>query len=351
MARPLRVEYQGAYYHVMNRGQDRKQVFDGDKYYQAFLQGLAEAHRRFGMEILAYCLMSNHYHLLVHTPRGNLSRAMRHVNGVYTQRYNRLKQKDGPLFRGRYKSILVDASAYLLQVSRYIHRNPLEVRNPLVDNLLSYPWSSYSTYVTNSTCPQWLYREPIYGEIGGTPPGQAYREYVEEGTDREIPESHGKPGFSVILGSKAFREEACAKVVSWREVSRKGLAEPVSIVAVVDAVSAYYRCEKTSIIIGRRGPRANIPRWIAMKLCQDLCGQTLSEIGKEFGVGSYSTVSQTIARLKTLMKKDRKIVADLNTISQDLTPTSSDDYHRRNRRYCRRIQFRCLGQAAREEPS
>ncbi len=113
MSRPLRIEYENACYHVMNRGRGRKAVFHDERYYTAFYQCLSEAHQRFGLQIQAYCLMGNHYHLLVRTPRGNLSRAMRHVNGLYTQRYNRLKHTDGPLFRGRYKAILIDASAYL----------------------------------------------------------------------------------------------------------------------------------------------------------------------------------------------------------------------------------------------
>jgi len=105
MSRPLRIEYEDAIYHVMNRGRLRQKIYPGDEYYSAFLQCLS---------ILSYCLMGNHYHLLVKTPRGNISRAMRHINGLYTQRYNRLKHTDGVLFRGRYKAILIDASSYLL---------------------------------------------------------------------------------------------------------------------------------------------------------------------------------------------------------------------------------------------
>ena len=103
------------------------------------------AHRRFDVQILCYCLMSNHYHLLVKTPEANLGRAMRHINGVYTQRHNRLRKTDGPLFRGRYKAILVEEDSYQLQLSRYIHRNPLEAK--MVDHLGAYPWSSYPAYV------------------------------------------------------------------------------------------------------------------------------------------------------------------------------------------------------------
>ncbi len=125
MPRPTRIQYENAYYHVMNRGKARQTIFHGEIYYQAFLQTLDEAHKRFDACIHAYCLMGNHYHLLIETPRANLDRIMRHINGIYTQRYNRLRRTDGPLFRGRYKAIIVDTDDYLLPLSRYIHRNPI----------------------------------------------------------------------------------------------------------------------------------------------------------------------------------------------------------------------------------
>ena len=130
MPRPVRIEYEGACYHVMNRGRGRQPIFHTPVYYHAFLETLNDAHERFGVVIHGYCLMGNHYHLLLQTPHGNLGRVMRHINGVYTQRHNRLKPTDGPLFRGRYKAILVEADNYLLQLSRYIHRNPIEGKHP-----------------------------------------------------------------------------------------------------------------------------------------------------------------------------------------------------------------------------
>ena len=111
MARPLRIEYEDAFYHVMNRGRGRQWKFPNPDFCSDFLTGIDESHKRFGIEIHAYCLMGNHYHLLVMTPRGNLSRAMRHIDGVYTQRHSRRKKTDGSLFRGRYKAIVVDASS------------------------------------------------------------------------------------------------------------------------------------------------------------------------------------------------------------------------------------------------
>ena len=128
MPRPLRIEYENACYHVMNRGRSKQKIFHNEEYYQVFLSTLAQAHKRFSIQIQSYCLMSNHYHLLVKTPEGNLGRAMRHINGIYTQRYNRMKKTDGSLFRGRYKAILVEEDSYQLQLSRYIHRNPIEAK-------------------------------------------------------------------------------------------------------------------------------------------------------------------------------------------------------------------------------
>ena len=109
MSRPLRIEYPGAWYHVMNRGRRSEKIFFVDADRQAFIQVLQEASELWNIRISAYCLMSNHYHLLVQTPDGNLSRAMRHINGVYTQRFNRRHKKEGQLFRGRYKGVLVEA--------------------------------------------------------------------------------------------------------------------------------------------------------------------------------------------------------------------------------------------------
>ena len=153
MPRPQRIEYKNAFYHVMNRGRARQAIFQDERYYQAFLDTLAEAYQRFHCIIHAYCLMGNHYHLLLETPNANLSRIMRHINGVYTQRHNRLKHTDAPLFHGRYKAILVDKDAYLLQRSRYIHRNPIDMKQPMVRNLHDYQWSSYPAYTAKVNAP------------------------------------------------------------------------------------------------------------------------------------------------------------------------------------------------------
>lgn len=181
MPRPFRIEYDHAFYHVMNRGRGGKTLFHGKAYYEAFLQSLAEAWERFQAVIHAYCLMGNHYHLLIETPEANLSRIMRHIDGVFTQRHNRLIRTDGPQFRGRYKAILVDADAYLLSLSRYIHRNPIDVRRPLVRALAAYRWSSYPAYINQAPCPAWLCRDLTYATLGQRQRYAEYRNFVAGG--------------------------------------------------------------------------------------------------------------------------------------------------------------------------
>lgn len=322
MSRPLRIEYEDAFYHVMNRGGGRKVIFPGEAYYQDYLRCLDEAHRRFGIEIHAYCLMGNHYHLLVKTPRGNLGRAMRHIDGVYVQRHNRRKKTDGSLFRGRYKAIVVDASSYLLQLSRYIHRNPIELKKPLVSAPEEYAWSSYSAYLAQSRAPEWLNRDAVYGELASQQRYSAYRAYVESGNDEETTRFYSLKNTPSILGDKFFKENAYGKALSLDiEIDKKGMKVPVSLEAVVACVAAFHKIDSKGITLTKRGRgQQNLPRWIAMKLCQEVGSAKLHEIAKLFRVGHYSTVSQTIARLNRLMEKDVDVLEIYNTLSQDLTP-------------------------------
>lgn len=125
MSRPLRILYPNAWYHVMNRGRRGELIFESKDDYDLFIEVMREAIALFALKVSAYCLMPNHYHLLVQTPDANLNRCMRHSNGVYTQRFNRAHGLDGILFRGRYKSILVSEDSYLLELVRYIHLNPV----------------------------------------------------------------------------------------------------------------------------------------------------------------------------------------------------------------------------------
>ena len=154
MARPLRIEFPNALYHITSRGNRREDIYLGDNDRNTFLQILAQVCERFNWVCHSYCLMSNHYHLMIETPEANLSQGMRQLNGVYTQSFNRNHRRDGHVFQGRYKAILVQKDSYLLELSRYIVLNP--VRAGMVRSAREWPWSSYRSTAGMTPTPDWL---------------------------------------------------------------------------------------------------------------------------------------------------------------------------------------------------
>jgi putative transposase len=199
MTRPLRIEYPGAFYHIMNRGQSGRKIFLEDQGRQSFLDLLTDIVRLWKVEIFAYCLMDNRYHLLLSTPAGVLSRPMRHLDGIYTQRFNRLHHRDGRLFRGRYKAILVDAEEYFLSVVRYIHKNPLGAG--LVSDIDRYRWSSHRGYLNKTQCPEWLDTRSVLSRFGGV---RAYQRFMHGEVEEEIKEFYEGQYQKPVLGSEEF---------------------------------------------------------------------------------------------------------------------------------------------------
>lgn len=167
MARPLRIEFPGAVYHVTSRGDRREPIFVDDEDRRDLLDIVAQAMSRFDAQMLAYCLMGNHYHFVLHTRQANLSLLMRHINGVYTQSYNRRHKKVGHLFQGRFKAILVDRDAYLLEVCRYVELNP--VRAGIKRKPQTWPWSSYRAHAGLEATPEWLDSDGLHGYVVGRP--------------------------------------------------------------------------------------------------------------------------------------------------------------------------------------
>ncbi len=166
MARPLRIEFEGAVYHVTSRGNARADIFLSDEDREMFLEVLAHVVDRFGWVCHAYCLMTNHYHLMIETPQANLSRGMRQLNGMYTQRFNRAHSRVGHIFQGRFKSIVVDKDAYLLELSRYIVRNP--VAAGMVKNVSEWSWSSYRATAGELSAPSFLHVNWILSQFGAS---------------------------------------------------------------------------------------------------------------------------------------------------------------------------------------
>ncbi|MBC7221679.1 transposase [Candidatus Bipolaricaulota bacterium] len=232
MARPLRIEFPGALYHITSRGNAGQEVFLDDKDRFSFLDLLGEVVERFHWRCYAYCLMPNHYHLLVETVEPTLSRGMRHLNGVYTQAFNRRHGRSGHVFQGRFKAVLVEKESHLLEAARYIVWNP--VRAGLVRHPKDWKWSSYRATAGLSPRPPFLDVDFILAQFGSDPEraARAYRKFVSQGRDVDL-WADLKSG--VLLGSEAFvkrlrpllREKAWVEEIPRREraAARPSLAE------------------------------------------------------------------------------------------------------------------------------
>ncbi len=276
MARPLRIEFPGALYHVTSRGNGRADIFLDDADRHAFLAVLDAACQRMHWLCYAYCLMSNHYHLIIETPDGNLSAGMRQLNGVYTQRFNRQHDRVGHVLQGRYKAILVDREAYLLELSRYVVLNP--VRAAMVDEPGEWPWSSYRATVGQAPAPSWLGRTWLLGQFGRTTgeARQRYGQFVHDGQRQaSIWQSLRQ---QIYLGNDHFVDQMQAR-----------LQTPEAL-------------EEVPQVQRRRSPqplqgyaRAHPDKHTAMVAAYRSGGYTMKAVADYFGV-HYSTVSRAVRR-------------------------------------------------------
>jgi len=321
MSRPQRIEYANAYYHVMNRGAGRRKIFNNDQDRSLFLAIIADAHIQYNIEIHSYCLMTNHYHLLIKTPLGNLGRAMRHINGVYTQRYNRFNRTDGPLFRSRYKSILVDSDAYLLHLSKYIHLNPIEAR--VANELSEYKWSSYAAYIGNCLPPAWLFQSEIYGQLTmSANKKELYRLFMDDLKLNEgIKSFFAKERISPILGNDAFI--SCLQDLNQsEEIPRSDrLFNRPTIMHIIEETAREFSQNPEFILILQKGRgRKNIPRKIAMHIAKSIYDYRLKEIANAFGLSHYGAVAHAIYKLSSQLLDSPELVFKLKAIIKRLDP-------------------------------
>ncbi len=308
MVRPLRIEYPNAWYHVMNRGRRGEDIFSNKTDFEIFLGVLQESSELFGCRVAAFCLMSNHYHLLLQTPLGNLSRVMRHVNGVYTQRYNRRQKVDGQLFRGRYKSVLVEEDSHLVELLRYIHRNPVRAR--ICKSVSDYRWSSHHVYVSTAKKSDWVYTDFLLSMFSETP-GKAisgYRKFVQGEESDEIMDFYSKKNLPSILGSHNFVEWVKAKYYQKKkhdEVPQSKDLAP-TIMEIKKTVGLCYKIDIKELEESKRG-QENEPRNVALYLSRKHSGLSLEKIGKEFGSIKYSTVSNVVRRIENQLTESKQL--------------------------------------------
>ncbi len=299
MARPLRIQFPHAYYHVTNRGLAHQGVFTDRADRAMFLQLLADCHDMWGIRVIAYCLLDTHYHLLIQTPQANLSRVMRHLDGLYTQRYNRRHQRDGPLFRGRYKAIVVGADEYLLAVARYIHQNPVAVG--LVRSAEAYAWSSCRLYLDRRRQPAWLDVEQLLNRFPKRDRPREFLTFMRSKVEEPVRAFYESRRWLPVLGSKDLHKRL-RKRVRKREASLTEVPEAKAYLrpdasTCLEVVGQVYGRTREDLLRSRPGQR-NEARAVAMYVCRRLAGMKLEEIAKLFGVGGYSAVGSVIGRMK-----------------------------------------------------
>ncbi|MBU0683615.1 MAG: transposase [Candidatus Omnitrophota bacterium] len=320
MSRPLRIEYPGAWYHVMNRGRRREKIFIRNKDYQVFLEILSEITKLYRVEIHAYVMMPNHYHLLIHTPEGNLSRCMRHLNGVYTQKFNYYHKTDGSLFRGRYKSILVDKEEYLLELVRYIHRNPLGTR--LEKELGEYEWSSYRGYMSDKERQEWLKVEEVLMKFSkyGKEARRDLKAYLKGETSDDITRRLESVNWPAVLGEKFFKEKIkrmCQGVeIDIKEIPdyKKKIINDEEGRGEIEALIEKNRDE----INKKRNKRDVGKRRAIIYILRRGYMLTIKEISRRIGNITTSAVSRHYKNAEEDMRKKEGAYAEIEKLAKDV---------------------------------
>lgn len=310
MARPLRIQYPGAFYHVASRGNERKDIFKSRRDREKFCEYLESAISRYGAVVHAYCLMGNHYHLLLETPEGNLSQVMRHINGAYTTYFNVKRKRVGHLFQGRYKAILVEADEYALELSRYIHLNP--VRAGMVERPGQYEWSSYNDYVRPTLGHDWLCRELIWGLLGGKPAKKnaKYKSFVEQALIRASESPFRDVVASSLLGSTAFINEIAAQHLE-EESDERNLPDLKQLVRQPSIAEIRAVVERRFADNGAQGRR------VGLYCCRQYSRRSLVQIGAEYGI-SDAGASAAGKRVAERLKVDEGLRDVLREIEREL---------------------------------
>ncbi len=313
MARPLRIEFAGAIYHVTSRGNARQEIVRDDADREKRLDWLRRTVETYGWQLHAFTLMSNHDHLFVETPEPNLSAGMQYLNGGYAGYFNWHHRRSGHLFEGRFKGHLVEEEGYFLEVSRYIHLNP--VRAKMVARPEQYPWSSYRGYQRASRALQWVRYDRVLGEFAGALPSarRAYARFVRAGVEEPPPSPFAEALEEMLLGSDAFLARV-RRILDGRPPDEsvpqlEHIRSRPPLEEIVRGVGEHFGQDTTLWLPGRRSDDAS--RAVAAYLARRSFGYPAKEVAKALGYRSASSITKAAARIESGSQSLQRIVAKL----------------------------------------
>ncbi|TET92719.1 MAG: hypothetical protein E3J46_00930 [Desulfobacteraceae bacterium] len=322
MVRPLRIEYPGAWYHVTSRGNEKKKIYSDDQDKRRFLEILSETRNLYGVEVHAYVLMENHFHLVLMTSEANLSSFMQRFNTTYTVYYNRRHKRSGHLYQGRYKAILIEEDNYLLELSRYVHLNPVRIKKfsrfdikEKRSIIRRYPWSSYIGYIRLKDREAFVNYGKILGMIGGRDVEERRRRYerfVTGGIAKDMNMAFWEDvKGQAVLGSEGFVDWVYENYLSGHECDRRELPGikdlkigPNTPEEIAKEVASEFGLDQAELY--ERRAQCRDARLIFLELCRIYLSRkmSLSEIGKGLGEISASALSRNKVRLAEKVEKD-----------------------------------------------
>jgi hypothetical protein len=307
MPRPLRVEYPGAYYHIRHRLRPNPALFKTPSPYLVFLDLIGKVSQLFELECLAFCLTPKEFHLLIRTPHGQLSKAMKQLFGGFAKKMTGLPHQKGPFFIDRYKAILIDPD-WVSDISNIIHWMPVTLKKATTPE--AYPWSSIGAYV--SPAPSgWLHTRTILSHFDKKDPYQAYKKFTAQGPSPQLTQFYKGKKKAPILGSEAFLAQTLEKSKNRRKENRPAPDMDTLIQSTAEILG-----EPIEHILASRRGRHNqqMGRSCAMYLCRHLGRHTMADIAKKFNVTHYSTVSVRIRRFRTVLQKNQRLKAKLDLL-------------------------------------
>ncbi|HJP17740.1 MAG TPA: transposase [Nitrospinota bacterium] len=314
MARQWRIEFEGAFYHILSRGNERKNIFKNSEDRILFLDTLGGMAERYDVEVYAYVLMSNHYHLVLKTNRANISQAMQWFGLTFTRKYNIKHHRSGHLFQGRFKAFLVENDEYLLHLSCYIHRNPLRAR--IVKRLIDYKWSSYPIYVYKKSHPKWLQTNAILSQLNVKNPQKAYKEIVQN-YSKEEKKLWEEFRHGLILGSQEYVDKIKTKYLSENpniEIPQKRKILGSDPHAILNKAASFLKCNMADVLSSKRvKPSNKEKRGLLIYLLWDMGLYNNKEIGELFNLG-YSSISRRVSDMRLLLLQNNKLKKKFNRI-------------------------------------